>query len=111
MEIEFHSDTTGLHARFCGRSSFGDYKEMEKLCLCIEQSQNPNKSIVIDLSRLDFVDSAGLGLLLLLKEHCERCQVRVSIANPQGQVRKMLEVSRLNELFGLPYQEKHRDTR
>lgn len=107
MKIDFHQDATGLRAAFSGSSGFGDYRQVEQFCQMIEQGGTQFKTVQIDLSGLEFIDSSGLGLLLLLKEQCDRYSVRVQIANPCGQVRKMLEASRLNELFGIPYQDRH----
>jgi stage II sporulation protein AA (anti-sigma F factor antagonist) len=104
MEILFSISPTGLHARFVGTSSFEDYKEIEQLCLKIEHHAATIREVVIDISGMEFMDSSGLGLLLLLKEHCDRCRVCIQLQNPQGQVRRIIEASRLNELFGLPYQ-------
>lgn len=104
MEIQSYISPTGLHARFIGTSSFEDYKEVEQLCLKIEHHAGAIKEVVIDISGVEFMDSSGLGLLLLLKEHCDRCRVSIQLQHPQGQVRRIFEASRLNELFGLPYQ-------
>lgn len=103
MEITTYDDTSGLHVRLAGRSEFSDYKLMEQLCQTIEQSTQRWSQVSVDLASVEFIDSSGLGLLLLLKDHCDRHKINVYLKNPQGQVRKMLEVSRLNELFGLPY--------
>jgi anti-anti-sigma factor len=102
MHIDYHGDDHGLQARFSGRSGFGDYKQIEQLCQAIAESGGRWRQVTIDLSGVEFMDSAGLGLLLLLRDQCERYQATVRVKNPQGQVLKMLEVSRLGELFGLP---------
>ena len=55
------------------------------------------RSSVIDLSRVEYMDSAGLGMLILLKDASEEKGFKVSLRSPQGQVRKILEISRFDE--------------
>ena len=47
----------------------------------------------IDLSKLEFIDSAGLGLLVLIHEAVENDDKSVEFAGPTGQVKKMLEIT------------------
>jgi len=60
--------------------------------------QQSNKRILIDLHAVDFVDSSGLsamisGLKMLGKNGA------MKIASPQGQVKHMFELTRLNLIF------------
>lgn len=59
------------------------------------------KQLVLDLLNLDFIDSAGLGMLLLLREEAMRNQQEVVLSNAQSQVKRMLEISRFETLFRL----------
>lgn len=49
---------------------------------------------IVDLSRLDFIDSAGLGMLILLKEACGNLLLRA----PKGQVQRLLAASRFDAI-------------
>ena len=51
------------------------------------------RSLVIDLDGVDFVDSAGLGLLLATHERLRTADVDLQLANPSRSVRRMLELT------------------
>lgn len=49
-----------------------------------------NKEIILDLKNLDFIDSAGIGMLLLLQERFESLYIR----DVQGEPKKFIEISK-----------------
>lgn len=52
----------------------------------------------IDLSAVDYMDSAGLGMLLLLKERMgERRTIR--LLNPKGAVASVLDITHFEKIF------------
>jgi anti-sigma B factor antagonist len=54
--------------------------------------------VVVDLSETDFLDSSGLGALVgASKEHSDESALR--LVCPRPQLRKLFEISRLNEIF------------
>ncbi len=54
---------------------------------------------VVDLTRTTFMDSAALGMLLLLREFVGEDAAGIKIKNCQPDVRKVLRVSNLDKLF------------
>ncbi|MEO5336767.1 MAG: STAS domain-containing protein [Magnetospirillum sp. WYHS-4] len=59
------------------------------------------QQVVVDLSRLDFMDSAGLGFLLILLKMGEEKGAAVALAQPRGDVKDQLELARFNLLFDI----------
>ena len=62
----------------------------------------PNRKehrILFDMSRLEFIDSAALGMLMLSQEKASDCQKSVSIRGAGGQVSKMLSMARFENFF------------
>jgi len=58
--------------------------------------ENGFDNLVLDLSKLDFMNSVGLNfLLMLLRTSGEK----LTVANPSQQVLKLLEVTKLKALF------------
>jgi HptB-dependent secretion and biofilm anti anti-sigma factor len=57
--------------------------------------------MTLDLSEIQFIDSAALAKLLLLREKAQKVKAELILARPQGQVMHMLELSRFNELFSI----------
>ncbi|MDG4720244.1 MULTISPECIES: STAS domain-containing protein [Thalassospira] len=82
-----------------GRFTFGDHSSFRKLIEEIRSHES--SSCVLDLSGVEFIDSAGLGMLLLARDEGEKTNMAVIIRGAQGQVKRMLEVARFDTLFTL----------
>lgn len=65
----------------------------------IEKLFGKSANVVIDLSRLSYMDSAGLGFLLKLWQSGKEHSQEVSLKNPQGEVKELLELSDFGILF------------
>jgi anti-anti-sigma factor len=62
----------------------------------------PGMSVVIDLARVTFVDSTGIGLMLRFKKNLKRRDVALKFTNVSGSVLNVLRHTRLEEyLLGL----------
>ena len=57
----------------------------------------PGLTVVIDLSRVTFVDSTGIGLMLRFKKNLKRRDIELKFANPSGSVRNVVHHARLEE--------------
>ncbi len=58
---------------------------------------NTADRFILDLTDLEYMDSAGLGKLVLLRDAAEESKVSISLRNPQGRVKKLLSLSRFHE--------------
>ncbi|MEO5373038.1 MAG: STAS domain-containing protein [Alphaproteobacteria bacterium] len=56
-------------------------------------------AIVVDLGGLTYMDSAGLGMLLTLREKAGAAGAAVVLAKQQGDVKDLLELACFNTLF------------
>jgi anti-anti-sigma factor len=59
------------------------------------------QALEINFSNVEFIDSAGLGMLLLLRDECTRRDIPLALCGAQGQVKKIFMVSRFDQLFTL----------
>ena len=57
--------------------------------------------VVLDLSAVAIVPSIALGLLVQTLNKCKERQQRLTLAGVQPQIRKVLALTRLDELFEL----------
>ena len=57
--------------------------------------------VVLDLEHLDFMCSSGLGALLSAHAKARQAQGRVSLASPSPMVMRLLETTRLTNLFSV----------
>lgn len=55
--------------------------------------------VVIDLSETGFMDSAGLGMLLTLRDRADRDGVEVALRSPRAGVRDLLVMASFDDLF------------
>lgn len=83
-----------LHDRF-GFDQFAEFREAYGAHL----EDAAVREIVVDLSGVDYMDSAALGMLLLLKEKARVVGKIVVIANAKGFVRELLTSMKFETLF------------
>jgi anti-anti-sigma factor len=57
--------------------------------------------IEIEMSKLYYLDSSALGMLMLLNERAKSANKTISLVNPSGLVEQVLEVANFNRLFNI----------
>ncbi|HAS6053280.1 TPA: STAS domain-containing protein [Vibrio vulnificus] len=62
-------------------------------------TEHINSQFIIDLRKVDYIDSAGLGMLLNMQKHLNSADGRIKIINTLPQVRKILLISRFDKKF------------
>ena len=55
--------------------------------------------LVIDLGNLEFVDSAGLGVLVGIYKRMKQCGQRVAVVRPQPYVARVMRIIKLDRVF------------
>jgi len=58
-------------------------------------------TIILDLSEMDFICSAGLGGIISGHLKCRHHNGQICLLDPQPAVRQLLETTRLTKLFGV----------
>lgn len=56
-------------------------------------------SVVIEMSGLEYIDSAAMGLLVLVRDNAINRQIAMKIRGPHGQVRKAFDIFNFDQLF------------
>lgn len=80
-----------------GRFTFVDHGTFKE---CVDTLLSEDcKKCTLDISKLEFIDSAGLGMLLILKDEIAKNDGELVVTNPQGQVDKMLQVSHFDRML------------
>lgn len=103
MEHNILQNGDVLEINLSGRFTFTDNKIFSPIIDGITASQY--KRVVVDLGLVDFIDSAALGILLLIRDKCEKASTSLTLVNPRGQVKHMFDVSRFNDLFRIEERE------
>lgn len=70
----------------------------EKLFPCLDQGY---KHFVFDMSRVTFIDSSGLGVLVAIQKRALQNRGGVRINGLKGEVKELFELTRLNQVFQL----------
>lgn len=55
--------------------------------------------ILLDMSRIDFVSSAALNLMLQVRHSCEEKNIRFGLTQLTPQIREVFQVTKLDRLF------------
>lgn len=97
MEFNINSNEHHREMSLSGRLTFSDHQAFREITNTLE-APGPQKCS-INLSGLEFIDSAGLGLLLLVSEAAKEHNITVSLRGARDQVNKMLEITRFNEVI------------
>ena len=57
------------------------------------------RHLIVNLEQVRFVDSTGLGLLVLVSQNLKQLQAQVSILKPQRYVREIMSLANIPELI------------
>lgn len=99
MEYSQQIQGKTLSLIFSGELTFNDNQKVREIINLIDQHHIG--TLTIDFSRVTFIDSAGLGMLLILKEELAKNKGLVLLHHAQGQVEKMFKVSKFDALFDM----------
>lgn len=84
-----------------GQFTFSDNSEFRRILTSLRDTSAASLTLAMD--RLDYIDSAALGMLLLLHDEASRKGMRVSLEGVTGQIKKMLQLSNFDEIFTIRY--------
>lgn len=71
----------------------------EALTQAIDNQQNASVQIVLDLSAVDYMSSAGLREIVSSLKRAKRLQGDIRIAQPSERVREVMEMAGLDTIF------------
>lgn len=97
MRIDLNKTERHLTARLSGRMTFADHGLFRGMLETIRT--DGVKTCVFDLAGLDAIDSSGLGMLMLAIEDARKGGWELKVANAQGPVKQLLQLSRLDQLL------------
>ena len=58
---------------------------------------------MLDLANLNWIDSAGLGMLLLARDAAHKNDLKLVLRSPRGDVKSMLELGRFDTIFDVRF--------
>lgn len=100
MEYQIDITEETFEAKLSAKITFSDldgFREMVKRM--VESSSTSN---IVNLSEVEFIDSAGLGMLLLARDEISKTPSKqLTLKSPQGQVLRMFNVARFDQMFDI----------
>jgi HptB-dependent secretion and biofilm anti anti-sigma factor len=97
MPIVDMFNNTAAEIKLIDRFTFKDsHTFQQKLETLLEKGP---RSLTIELSKLSFIDSAGLGMLVLTLNSCKNRNVILILSKPQGDVQTLLRLTKSYERF------------
>jgi HptB-dependent secretion and biofilm anti anti-sigma factor len=100
MECNMNTGLSGS-IRLPLRVTFADGSDFRKQLIGALESNL--RHLTIDLSETEFMDSAGLGMLLVALKECQSHSISLVLHKPKGDVKKLLELTRSDERFQIAY--------
>lgn len=97
MDFVKHMSDDTCEINLSGKFTFSDHHSFKMLLATLAEGQI--KKLILNMTKVDFVDSAALGILLLVRDESEKMGCVLLLRNPVGQVKKMFEISRFYDLF------------
>ncbi|SEH35703.1 STAS domain-containing protein [Magnetospirillum fulvum] len=99
MDFDIEMTATGLRVILRGRLTFTQNDSFRRMLAAVLAAHRSGGGVVLDLGGVDFIDSAGLGLLLHTRDWVRRRSGTVALVGAVGQVDRMLTLARFAELF------------
>ncbi len=96
MEYEIRTGGPATELLLRGRLTFDGNERFRQIVERV--ATQAGRAVVADVAGLDFIDSAGLGMLLLLNEAMEAVGAKLTLRRPQGQVKRLLGASHFHRL-------------
>lgn len=98
MEVQIIQNDGHYQAIMKGPFVFSDNHQFREI---IDLLGKETHSLTLNLKEVTFVDSAALGMLLLLRDQANQKSVEVKLAHMRGQVKKLLAVSHFDQMFSV----------
>lgn len=80
-----------------GEVDFGNAPRIYSLMW--KMSEKGSKSLIVNLEKLEFMDSSGLQLMLRLREKLRNEKRDILLVNPNPQIKKLFQLTGFDHLF------------
>ncbi len=98
IDTQLDSSSKTLEINISGRFDFDVHKDFRKVT---DEIGNSVSSIIVNMAKVDYLDSSALGMLLILRDKVGDVKGAVKIKNMKGDVKKILEIANFDKLFTL----------
>jgi len=100
MEYSTQQSGDSMEIKLTGRLTFDDQKTFRDILKSLDDTSC--SKWVVDVTGLEYIDSAGLGLLLRIRNSGETSNASTALRiSNEGQVREMMDIACFDQMF--PY--------
>lgn len=99
MDFAFEVGSGGLVVLLDGRMTHKDYKDFRTILAKINEDKPVR--VVFDLTKVSFVDSSALGMLLIIRDAAMQDKREVVLKGATGQVETLISVGKLDKYFSI----------
>lgn len=101
MEYSLQQQGSDYLLEMDGTFTFSDNAKFRQIANMLRESNA--QAVTLKMGGLEFIDSAALGMLLLLHDEAQKKGFRVVLSGANGQIKKMLQLSNFDEIFTIDY--------
>jgi anti-anti-sigma factor len=101
LGVTIHDREQTAIVRCVGRIGVGEVETLRNAVLSLSN----NRTVVLDLARVDAIDAAGIGVLLFFHGWSRLLGIDLQLMNPSRHVREILELTHLNSVFKIFWSE------
>ena len=99
MDLEIYQTRGNLYFLLRGRVVLEECDRLKNSCLHL--ITRDSEQVTVDLSKVDFIDSAGLGVLVGFKMTASKNKARIVLLQPSRPVSDILYISKLDGIFDI----------
>lgn len=97
MDYTLDCQSKCARAAIKGQFTFQDSQKFRNILSLLDTDDV--QQMEIDFSETHFIDSAALGMLLMLRDNCLNKHIPLSLHSLHGQVKAVFSISKFDELF------------
>lgn len=98
MDYDITQDAGNAKVVFRGDITFSENVAFRSMLKELEAGSI--SSCTFDLSQVEMIDSAGLGMFLIAKETADKNSWKIGVVGAKGHVASMLKLTKLSDLLG-----------
>lgn len=97
MNFQVRRSSETIEVLLSGRLEFTDHESLPDI-VDLLYGEDPRR-FILDMEGLEFIDSAGIGMLLILQEETEQRNFKLILRKLHGDVRRSIDLARIGELI------------
>lgn len=106
MKYHIKEENTGIVSISLEGDILGDSNSVELIDQVNEKINNKLIYCLLDLSKVRYINSSGIGLLITLVTKFRAKEGEIVLINPSDQVKKLINITKLDAIFQIVQNEK-----